>query len=278
MALKMGSIEVPPSIIEKTGYIELEKHCDKPGHEKFSMMLLNNKVICPKCWVENKDKQIQVEQMEKHLLNSTKDKKDYLKRFSIVHNKSTLDKGLKDYINKTNTESEIKKQASEVTRKIIENQRNVFLFGPAGTGKSHIAMGILTNINAISNERRCLFVSVPKLYELIRKSYNSQYVDTLTEDDYLTRLNKADVLVLDDIGAELSMNTNKQASDFVTRILYSVLNAREGKSTIVTSNHSIEQLGFILDERIISRIKTDVVYIDFGKVSDKREIVSTLKS
>ncbi|NKC68973.1 ATP-binding protein [Vagococcus fluvialis] len=149
------------------------------------------------------------------------------------------------------------------------------MYGGAGTGKSHLLVGVLKNINELSSDKRCLFVSVPKLLSNIKKSFNEPYNER-GEAYYMQLLADSDVLGLDDIGGELSMNTNKQATDFTINILCNILNAREGKSTLFTSNLTIEQLSELMDERIISRVKTNVIYMDFNNISDKRPIANTL--
>lgn len=276
MVLRMGEIKIPDSQIERTGYIELNEYCNVPGHEKVNMIHFHDEIICPRCHLSAKGKSFIVKKNNEHFESTKEGRKLFFYKNSIVHNKNILDKGIRDYINKNDSESHIKKQANTAAHDVIADNRNVFMFGPAGTGKSHLLVGLLKNINELSTDKRCLFVSVPKLLSNIKKSFNDPR-ETKGEAYYMQLLSDADVLGLDDVGAELSIHTNKMASDFTINTLYNVLNAREGKSTLFTSNLSIEQLSTILDERIISRIRTNVIYMDFNSITDKREIEYKLK-
>ncbi|MGX7024139.1 DnaA ATPase domain-containing protein [Vagococcus hydrophili] len=276
MVLKMGELKIPDSQIERTGYIELPEHCDVPGHEKLNMIHFKGEIICPRCKLEKNNQEFAYEKTREHFDNTAEGRRLFFYQNSIVHNRAILDKGIRDYINKNDEESHIKKKANTTPREVIEDNRNVFMYGSAGTGKSHLLVGILKNINEISTEKRCLFVSVPKLLGNIKKSFNDPR-ELKGEAYYMKLLSDTDILGLDDIGAELSMNTTKQASDFTINTLYNILNAREGKSTLFTSNLTIEQLSRLMDERIISRIKTNVIYMDFNEISDKREIAYKLK-
>ena len=276
MVLQMGGLKIPDSQIERTGYIELNEQCDRKGHEKYNLWHFNGEIICPKCKAEGLNQEFAYKKTSEHFENTEEGRRQFFYKNSIVHDRAILDKGIRDYINKSDSESSIKKKANQVAHDVITDNRNVFMFGGAGTGKSHLLVGILKNINELSTDKRCLFVSVPKLLGNIKKSFNDP-TELKGEAYYMQLLADSDVLGLDDIGAELSMNTNKQATDFTINTLYNILNAREGKSTLFTSNLTIEQLSTIMDERIISRIKTNVIYMDFNNISDKREIAYTLK-
>lgn len=276
MVLEMGSIKIPDRQIERTGYIELSEYCDVKGHEKINLIHFHDEIICPRCQLERKNQEFTLKKTIEHHDNTAEGRKQFFYRNSIVHHRGILDKGVRDYVNKNDSESKIKKKANETARDVIDDTRNVYMFGPAGTGKSHLLVGILKNINELSTDKRCLFVSVPKLLSNIKKSFNDP-TELKGEAYYMQLLADSDVLGLDDIGAELSMNTSKQATDFTVNTLYNILNAREGKSTLFTSNLTIEQLSLLMDERIISRVKTNVIYMDFNHISDKREIVYKLK-
>ncbi|MDT2864278.1 DnaA ATPase domain-containing protein [Vagococcus carniphilus] len=276
MAMKMGSVKIPDEQIERTGYIELSECCDVKGHEKVNMIHFHGEIICPRCFLMDKGQEFAYKKTSEHFDNTAEGRRLFFYKNSIVHNKIILDKGIRDYTNKNDAESYIKKQANQAAHDVIADSRNVFMYGGAGTGKSHLLVGILKNINELSTEKRCLFVSVPKLLSNIKKSFNDP-TELKGEAYYMKLLSDADVLGLDDIGAELSMNTTKQATDFTINTLYNVLNAREGKSTLFTSNLTIEQLSKLMDERIISRIRTNVIYMDFNNISDKREIAYKLK-
>ncbi|MCC7124567.1 MAG: ATP-binding protein, partial [Acidobacteria bacterium] len=106
--------------------------------------------------------------------------------------------------------------------------RGLLLFGPHGVGKTHLAVGILKA--AIRQKgARGYFFETRELLRLVRDTYNSSVDET--EMDVLGPVLKADLLVLDDLGAE-------RTSDWVQETLGLVVNTRynERRPTIFTSN------------------------------------------
>lgn len=66
------------------------------------------------------------------------------------------------------------------------------------------------------------------------------------------RLTKADILVLDDCGAETgAIGSGKAATDYTTKILYAIMNGRMNKSTILTTNLSSRELSKMYDQKLI---------------------------
>jgi DNA replication protein DnaC len=68
--------------------------------------------------------------------------------------------------------------------------------------------------------------------------------------DFLDRLAAADLLHIDDLGAE-------HRTDWVLEQLYTIINARyeDERSTLVTSNLGRDELAAQLGERIVSRLE-----------------------
>lgn len=70
----------------------------------------------------------------------------------------------------------------------------------------------------------------------------------------MTRLlTKVDLLVLDDLGSESSMNRDKAASDFVQRTLFGILNSR--KRIIITANLNAIELSNMYNDKLASRME-----------------------
>lgn len=275
--VKMLGIPIPDIQIERTGYIELTEPCNVPGHEKYNLWHFNGEIICPRCESERKNKSFSKKATKKQFESTKEGKKAFLKNNSIMHDRALLEKGIRDYINKNDAESNMKKHTHTVVNEVLKNNRNVFMVGPPGVGKTHLMMGMLKNINELGEPKKCLFVSMPKLLGDIKESFNKKYTDQKTSADYLNLLLEADVLGLDDIGGELSMNSNKQASNFTIDTLYNILNARENKTTLFTSNLTLDELALTLDPRTVSRIKSNLLLMDFNGITDKREYEYTLK-
>ena len=102
-------------------------------------------------------------------------------------------------------------------------------------------------------QKYCLFVSYSELLEKLKMSMNESAKSQAKAQAYITRMKKADVLVLDDLGAELGIK-NKVSTDFNNDILNRILEARQNKATIFTTNFSGKQLVEAYGTRIISRL------------------------
>lgn len=108
-------------------------------------------------------------------------------------------------------------------------ERGLFLIGPPGIGKSHLAVAVLKQV---IRERgaRGLFYDVRELLRIIRSTYDP--VVRTTEVEVLRPVMETDLLVLDDLGAE-------KTSEWVGETLNLIVNTRynERRLTIFTSNY-----------------------------------------
>jgi len=102
------------------------------------------------------------------------------------------------------------------------------LYGPHGVGKTHLAVGILKEAIR-SKGARGYFFETRDLLRLVRDTYNRSVDET--EMSVLAPVLNADLLVLDDLGAEKS-------SEWVQETLGLVVNTRYNakRATIFTSN------------------------------------------
>src|SRR5215831_3712693 len=108
-------------------------------------------------------------------------------------------------------------------------EKNGLLFiGPIGTGKTHLAVGIIQEL-VRSKGVRCLFSDYRELLKEIQNSYNPS-VQT-TELEILRPVFDAEVLVLDELGA---VKPTEWVWDTVSHILNTRYNDR--RTTIITSN------------------------------------------
>lgn len=126
-------------------------------------------------------------------------------------------------------------EAHFIARKFVEDYpvntdgKGILLTGSIGVGKSHLAVGIL---HALITTKcvQGLFCDYRELLKQIQHSYNSQVATT--ELDILQPVFDAEVLVLDEIGAQ-------KPTDWVWDTVALILNTRynDKRTTIITTNY-----------------------------------------
>jgi DNA replication protein DnaC len=108
-------------------------------------------------------------------------------------------------------------------------QKGLCLIGPPGIGKTHIAVSVLRRL-VLEKHVRGLFYDVRDLLRVIRSTYNP--VVRTAEMDILRPVMSAELLVLDDLGAE-------KPSEWVEETMNLIVNTRynERRPTIFTTNY-----------------------------------------
>jgi DNA replication protein DnaC len=148
-------------------------------------------------------------------------------------------------------------------------EKGLFLIGPPGIGKSHLAVAALKQA-IMRGGAHGLFYDVRELLKLIRSTYNP--VVKTAEMDVLKPVLEADLLVLDDLGAEKTSEWVEETLNFVVNTRYN-----ERRPTIFTSNYEekeqtgagdslLERVGF----RIHSRLYEMCEFLEFGGVDYRR--------
>jgi DNA replication protein DnaC len=132
------------------------------------------------------------------------------------------------------------------------------LLGPYGSGKTHLAAAIArARIAALDT---VLVQTVPDLLDYLRSAYQTSGA----YEDRFEAMKRADLLVLDDYGAE---NDTRWAGEKMFQLLNYRYNA--GASTVITSNN-VTLSG--IDPRIYSRLHDDglVTRVVMDKAGDYR--------
>jgi DNA replication protein DnaC len=114
----------------------------------------------------------------------------------------------------------------------------LYLCGPCGAGKSHLAAAIANHL--AMGGQGVTYASVPDLLRFVRRGFGER-----TADERLDALLAIDVLILDDLGAE-------HLTAWAQEQLFVLLNARylAERATVLTSNDRPEALPARLQSRI----------------------------
>jgi DNA replication protein DnaC len=138
--------------------------------------------------------------------------------------------------------------ATEYAKRINPFLKDGLLFyGPVGTGKTHLAAGILKV--AFNRGLDGVLISVPDLLNQIRKGYNGE--ENTIEDKVRDKF----LVILDDLGAE-------NLTDWVRERLFMLINHRyeHQKPLIITTNCTpaelTERIGVRTTDRIREMCKT----------------------
>jgi DNA replication protein DnaC len=131
---------------------------------------------------------------------------------------------------------------------------SLVLAGKPGTGKTHIACGIGRAL--IEQTRSVLFMTVLQALRYVKDTYRRE--STRTESDAVADLLRPDLLILDEIGAQLGSEHEKM-------LMFEIINERyqRCRSTILISNLTGEELTAFLGDRVMDRFRESGAVLAF---------------
>ena len=137
---------------------------------------------------------------------------------------------------------------------------SLVLAGKPGTGKTHIASGIGWAL--IEQTRSVLFMTVLQALRYVKDTYRRE--STRTESDALGDLLRPDLLILDEIGAQLGSEHEKM-------LMFEIINERyqRCRSTILISNLTGEELTDFLGDRVMDRFRENGAVLAFDWASHR---------
>lgn len=230
------------------------------------------KPFCEQC--QHEQIQVQDQQMQKNVI--IRRYRGFLRDASLVDRADafnyTFDNfwGEADEKGNATPEQTVKHNAGPIAAfyyKFPDKNGNSLLYGNAGAGKTHLAMAILNAINDRSNPmQKCLFLSVNKLMREM-KYWFSDNTGIWSPRHVTDIVHEADVVVLDDLGAE---SANNMASSFVQDAIFDIYESNQ--RVITTTNLGMDELYQTYHERVVSRMQEGYMsrVIDFTKIADKR--------
>lgn len=162
---------------------------------------------------------------------------------------------------KENAEAyDVVKKYSNNIRDNLDFGKGLILRGPAGTGKTSIAVSILKQAMALG--KGCLMISMPNLLDnmlTLSKGDNVAYLN------YEQKLRNIPLLLLDDFGAEYSK------SDWVSSKVESIIIDRYNrmKPIILTTNYSDTWTEENYSQRIYDRLRGEYAVAIFNGASHR---------
>lgn len=248
---------------------EMDAECTKHG---VNLVEFAGRTICPVCADETTSKSNE-KIIQEQTDNYYKKDRNYIRQ-SIYTDETLKEATFDSYETDDEETTNNKKKARVLAGQYLNGGTfNSIFTGKVGTGKSHLAMSMIKAVNEHSvSHKKCLFVSVDELISLLRYSYVNR--EGMTENQLRNLCVDADLLVLDDLGAEVgAINTDKSASNDTVRMINAIVTGRMNKPTIFTTNLTSKQINTMYDQRIASRILKGVNkdrIIKFSKTKDKR--------
>ncbi|WP_373750055.1 ATP-binding protein [Jeotgalibaca porci] len=262
--------------MEALNFNQLKISVDRCGKHDIPLVEYGGRTTCVVCQRERviEDEQKMIEEAEKRYVKRVT--YDRFEKDSIIGDVTLKNATFQSFISDDDESIRNKKQTRQIAASYLDGETfNTLLTGTPGAGKSHLAMAILRAVNENSDPwRSCLFLSLDEFLLQIRNTFsNNDRNNNETEQTMISRIADVDLLVIDDLGAETGfIGTGKTATDFTQRVLYSLMNKRQGKSTIVTTNLNSDQLTAMYDGKIISRIyrKLEGHIVTFETERDRR--------
>lgn len=131
-------------------------------------------------------------------------------------------------------------------REFDTHHGNLLFYGNTGVGKTFLTHCITKEL--LDTSHTAIYLSALSLFEILEdKTFRKEASDA--GDDMADYIYSCDLMVIDDLGSELSNAfVNSQLFDFLNRRL------SENVSTIISTNLSLEELQDTYSERIISRL------------------------
>ena len=130
---------------------------------------------------------------------------------------------------------------------------NLLLFGAPGLGKTHLSAAIAREVS-----EKGFSVVYDTAGHVFGQFEQQKFAREEEADDHVERVLNCDLLILDDLGSEMT-------TAFVQSALYQIVNTRllERRSTIISTNLTPEKISQRYSPQIASRIEGEYTLLPF---------------
>lgn len=200
------------------------------------------------------------EALNDYMANSLREQRDEIAKrldteyFNVPKNLKKA--GFKNYYETDVVTAKAKEEAIRFTKAFLESETvyNLLIMGNPGTGKTHLCSAIARTVR----DKGFIvgFLTTGHLLSLIKKTYQNGAAKS--EWEILKDIRKMDLLILDDVGSEATGGND----DWRKCMLFEIVESRNGKPTIYTSNLTDTDLPMAVGERVFSRLYDNTKFID----------------
>lgn len=271
--MTINELPIEKRLLSLAAARETGELCEECGGNLVELIRIN-KLICPNC-SEKRIEQEKEQQADQWTQESWKAQTwAYFNEYSVLHEKELKQAGFKNYRTEEEQVFKAKEKAKQFIKTTLDGDNpHMILSGAPGRGKSHLAMATLRSILEMSKyTKKGLFCHYATFLDKLKESFD-QYDKKLEISKIKAEISKCDILVLDDIGVDLgSIDRPKEATSWNMETLNLILEARQNKPTIFTTNFDEGKIRNAYGERNYSRMfKHSKGYrVEFNNVTDKR--------
>jgi len=159
------------------------------------------------------------------------------------------EKTIDSYIAKTDKQHEIKTIARRYVEsfdRVLDNGTGMILAGTPGTGKTHIAWGIVNELRDM--EVPAALIQASTMTGAVKDTYSRD--SEHSAEQVVSTFADIDLLVIDEVGVQVQTDSEK-------RIFFDIINRRyeDMKPTIIITNLTIQETAQYIGERVIDRMR-----------------------
>ena len=138
---------------------------------------------------------------------------------------------------------QIERFCREYADTFTPHSASVLMMGGVGLGKTHLSLAIAAEV--MKKGYSALYVSAPELFRKLQNEYYGKGGDVDTMDTLM----HANLVIIDDLGAELD-------NQFNTASFYNIINARQNlnRPVIVNTNLTLKEIEQRYSQRTLSRL------------------------